>query len=243
MKIYTLGTSHGSTEPGRACSGTLISVNDALYLFDCGGNVEGRMTDLNLPFGNLRCAFISHMHEDHAGTLTSIYKRFTVYNHTNSKIQMFLPEECGISAFKNWVSALHLPTSDSVIFNLTSPEEIYADENVRVCAISTAHIQNGKFPSYAYVFEAEGKRILYTGDLNSDFSDYPEAVLREKFDAVISELVHFNPEENLETIAKSQTDRIIFTHIWPEKADTVWSLRDTFPFPIHIAKDCDVFEV
>ena len=38
MKLYTLGTSHGATEIGRACSANLLAVGTTYYLFDCGGN-------------------------------------------------------------------------------------------------------------------------------------------------------------------------------------------------------------
>lgn len=48
MKIITLGTNRGAAENGRACSGTLIIVNNSYYLFDCGCNVESKMIDMEL---------------------------------------------------------------------------------------------------------------------------------------------------------------------------------------------------
>ena len=57
MKLYTLGTSHGATEVGRACSANLLEVGGAYYLFDCGGNTEGKMTDLSLPIEKIRAAY------------------------------------------------------------------------------------------------------------------------------------------------------------------------------------------
>ena len=93
MKIYTLGTSHGRAEKGRGCSGTLIESHDVNYLFDCGGDVEGKMQNLGLSIDGIRSVFISHMHEDHVGSLSSIVKLFTIYIDKGESVQLFIPEE------------------------------------------------------------------------------------------------------------------------------------------------------
>ena len=243
MKLYTLGTSHGATEVGRACSGNLLVVGEASYLFDCGGGVEGKMTDLGLTIGSIRCVFLSHMHEDHAGNLSAIAKRFAVYIKTGERLKMFFPEEVGIAAFRAWLAALHFGENDHLEYALVREGEIYSDENITVSAIATRHMSGGRFPSFAYLIEAEGKRMLYTGDLAPDFSDYPEIVFKEEFDLILSELVHFDPERNLDTIAKSRTKRLIFTHISLKKAAYIETVADRFPFPVEVAEDNREYEI
>lgn len=244
MKLYTLGTSHGATEVGRACSCNLIEVNGSYYLFDCGGNVEVKMKNLDMPFQKIRAVFISHMHEDHAGTLTSIVKRFCHYNRTDDKVIIHMPEETGINAFKNWVDALHTNTSEGkVSYKLVTEGEIYSDENITVNAIRTKHIEFGKFPSYAYVVKTADKNFLYTGDLCGTFEDYPQIVFNEDFDAILCELVHFDIDKNLDTIVKSRTKKIIFTHMRTEKAEYIMGFADKFPFEICTATDEMCYEI
>ena len=150
MRLCTLGTSHGATEPGRACSCNLLTVNGAHYLFDCGGNAEGKITDRGIEFDAIRAVFISHMHEDHAGTLSAIVKRFLVYNKSECALDLHLPEQAGIEAFKGWVNALHLDASSKKTrYHLVGAGIIYSDENITVTAIPTKHLMDGKFPSYA----------------------------------------------------------------------------------------------
>ena len=240
MKIYTLGTSHGACEPSRGCSGTLIDIDGDFYLFDCGGNIEGKMTDLGLPIENIKGIFISHMHEDHAGGLSAIAKRFCVYICKKSA-NIFLPEECGISAFRGWFSALHLPNEHLLNFKLVTEGEIYSDEKVRIKAIPTKHIAGGKFPSFAYEIVSCGKRIIYTGDLSSDFCDYPQAILSEPFDLVISELTHFDVERSFAVLKLSKTGWCIFTHIYPGKDELLRGVADGLDFKVDIAKDGDCF--
>jgi ribonuclease BN (tRNA processing enzyme) len=242
MKLYTLGTSHGACEPSRGCSGTLINIDGDFYLFDCGGNIEGKMTDLGLPIENIKGIFISHMHEDHAGGLSAIVKRFCVYICKKS-VNIFLPEENGISAFRGWFSALHLPNEHLLNFNPVTEGEIYSDEKVRIKAIPTKHIAGGKFPSFAYGIEACGKRIIYTGDLSSDFCDYPDVIFRENIDLVISELTHFDVERSFKKIAKSNTKKIVFTHIYPGKDDLLLGAADKLDFDFALASDGDCFEI
>ncbi len=237
MKLYTLGTSHGATEVGRACSANLISVGDNYYLFDCGGNTEGKMTDLGLPIERIRAVFVTHMHEDHAGTLSAIAKRFTNYRRDASPVSIFLPEEKGIDAFRIWLSALHIEINDRVFLFPVKAGKVYEDENITVTSIATAHMFNGAFPSFAYLIEAEGKKMLYTGDLAGDFHDYPTILFDEDFDAVLCELVHFKVENNLETIAKTRTKKMVFTHLAPRNIPRIRTAEDKIPFPVEIAED------
>ena len=51
------------------------------------------MTDLHLPIDKIRTVFVTHMHEDHAGTLSAIAKRFCFYHRDASPVEFFLPEE------------------------------------------------------------------------------------------------------------------------------------------------------
>lgn len=242
MKIYTLGTSHGHPEPGRKCSGTLLEVNGVYYLFDCGGDAEGKMCDMGLPIRDLKAVFVSHMHEDHAGKLTSIIKRFTVYEDKGEPVEMFLPEENGIAALKNWAAALHLPDgAGRIAYTCILPGQIYQDDHITVRAIATAHILGGQFPSFAFDITAEGKRFLYTGDLAHDFHDYPAQLLTEKFDLVLSECVHFDLQRNFDQIARTKTDRLVFTHIGPWQMESLQSSLSKFPFPACIANDGDCF--
>lgn len=245
MKLYTLGTSHGATEPGRGCSANLLEVNGSYYLFDCGGNAEGKMTDLHLPVLGIRAVFISHMHEDHIGGLSAIAKRFTVHRNKECKsVSVFLPEQKGIDVFCQWLDALHFHISENAFtMHLVREGLLYKDENISVTAIPTRHLENGIYPSFAYMICTENEKLLYTGDLNADFGDYPQILLEEEFDAVLSELVHFSFEKNLKTIVKTKTKKLIFTHMAPGNIQRVAEHKDAFPFEVCIAEDGACFPI
>lgn len=243
MKIHTLGTSHGATEKGRSCSVNLFEVNGSYYLFDCGGAVEERMTDGNLPIDKIKAIFVSHMHADHICSIPAITKRFTVYIG-DRHLKIFLPERFGIYALRSWLTSMHTPRIDELLsFDVVKEGKIFEDENIKVTAIPTKHIDNGQYPSYAYIIEAEGKRVLYTGDLSCDFVDYPSVLFEKSFNTVLSELVHFNFEQNVSLLSKTKTSRIIFTHLGLYNLPKLQEVKDNFPFEAVVAEDGMCFEV
>ena len=119
--------------------------------------------------------------------------------------------------------------------------KIYSDENITVSAIPTDHI--GGAPTYAYVIEAEGKKLLFTGDLSGDFHDYPTIVFEEDFDAVVSEFTHFRLDTCVPKMINSRTKQMIFTHVAWYNIDEINTVTDQFPFPFYIAQDGNIYEI
>ena len=245
MKLYTLGTSHGAAEKDRSCSGSLLEANGSYYLFDCGADIESKLMNMDIDPADIRAIFISHMHADHVGSLVGMTKRFAhQYNKKATTARVFLPEPEAIAPYLAWLEAMHFWLDNIDRFDMQGFESgtIYSDETVKVTAIKTKHVMGGKYPSFAFLVESADKRFLYTGDLACDFSDYPEITFEKDFDLILSELVHFNIEKNLDTIKKSRTKKMVFTHTSPKKAKEMESIADKLPFPVSVANDGDCFE-
>lgn len=243
MEIIFLGTSHGGAEVGRFCSSICLRVDGASYLIDCGAPVEGLLKNRGVPLDSIKSVFITHMHEDHAGMLSAVAKLYPHYE-PNGKIKILFPEEDGLIGFKAWAKALHMDLDNEekqkcIALEVVREGVTYEDEHIKVTAIPTDHIKN--FPSYAYMIEAEGKRLLFTGDLSGDFHDYPEIVFEEEFDVIVCELTHFTVENAMPKLIKSRTKQMIFSHIYPIRIDVCKAQK--FPFPVMIANDGEIFEI
>ncbi len=246
MKIITLGTSHGAAEKDRFCSSTLIDIGGALYLIDCGAPAEALVERLGYSTKDIKAVFITHMHEDHCGALSGIYKKFCVY-HREYSCEAFFPEKAGIDAFKVWLTGLHSKpdAQTSFRFNLITEGEFYKDENVVVSAQRTYHLGQD-FPSYSFMLEAEGKRIVFTGDMGHNFKDFPSHAINNHCDLVVSEFTHFNPQDiefAAKNIAQANADRIVFSHVQNGKSEPIMEHQNLFSCPIEIANDGDVFEI
>jgi ribonuclease BN (tRNA processing enzyme) len=56
-------------------------------------------------------------------------------------------------------------------------------------------------------------------------------------------LVHFSVEKNLDTIARTKTKKMIFTHLAPRNIPRIRSAENQIPFPIEIAEDGASFSI
>ena len=241
MKLYTLGTGCAAAEKGKSCSVNVIETGGNLYIFDCGGDVEEKIVNMGLPFTSIKAVFISHMHRDHVQSIPAILYRTELASRNlgaNKKLDVFMPEEKGISALKAWLDGMYMKKAEEYArYSVVKAGVIYKDDFITVTAIPTKHIDGGLVPSFAYMITAEGKRFIYTGDLSDTFEDYPEVIFKESFDCVLCELAHFNPEKNFNEIIKSKTKKMIFTHSGDTEFSKIEPYIDKFPFETVVAFD------
>jgi len=249
MLITTLGTSHGNHTYCRFNSSTLFEIDDRSYLIDAGEPVNGLMIRAQKSFDNLKAVFITHMHEDHVGGLPDLIKALLKYPKDGQHTDIYLTEERAIQGLEGWLKAMRLRwPSPLITVNVTKPCKIFDDGNLCATAIGTQYIKHPESPvSFAYQLEAEGKRVIYTGDLSGDFSDFPEIAQTEPCDLCICEMTHFPPEKALPVLAKIPIRRLIFNHIhdpWHgEGEERLKQIFASLPYPFEIAHDGDVFEV
>jgi len=235
MKITFLGTSHGAPEVGRYCTSLLIEHNGYHYILDLGAPVEYLLKQKGLSVDTVKGIFITHMHSDHAEGLTSITKSFNTY-HKGAEADLFLPEEEAIEPYQNWIKAMHGGICDRLRINVTKPGVIFDKYGLKVSAIRTEHI-SPDVPSYSYIFEADGKKVLFTGDLAYDYHDYPQIVKAEEFNLVVSELVHLSVEKSQHILKGTKTKQMIFSHIGLYNIKLLEELNIEFDFPYIIATD------
>lgn len=241
--ITTLGTSHGDHTYCRFNSSTLFEIGDTAFLVDAGAPVEALLIRSKKQFENVKAVFVTHMHNDHVGGLPGLIKAFTKYPKRDSYLHLYLPEQSAIEGLCAWLTAQHLPCpSDLYRIHLTTEGPVFSNDNLSVRAVRTQHFA---FPSYAYVFEAHGKRIIHTGDLAADFSDFPKIARDEPCDLCICESTHFNMNAALDILKTCPIGKLVFSHVanrWHGDGEKqLLELIKDMPFPCAIAHDGDVF--
>lgn len=249
-RIVTLGTSHGDPTYSRFNSSTLLQVNGKSYLIDAGAPVNALMIRKKYRLQEIRAVFITHMHDDHVGGLPGLIKSLAKYPVDGQHTDFFMPSQKAIDGLLGWVRVQHRTWREGLMdFKVIAPEMIFEDENIRVTALRTHHLidEEPAEPTYGYQIDFnDGFRIVYTGDLRVDFSDFPQIIIDEPSDICVCESTHFDLKRDIKVLQKCPIKKIIFNHVASfyhgEKEQDLINLGNMLSYPAFVAHDGDVFE-
>ena len=252
MKLITLGTGAGNPTLIRHNSCSFLETSNGSYLIDAGGPVSASIIRKGLDFNAIRAVFITHMHEDHFGGLTSFLKNRMIPNGPYNRAdrwrgfwpEVWLPDPDAPEAFDRLMAIQFRGTQrDRIKYRVIQPGLFYDDGYLKATAIPNRHFKwNDLYlPSYCFLFEAEGKKLLCTGDLSADFSDFPVEAAKDA-DLVLCEFTHFDPENCRNLLGKIRPGKLIFNHVAGRNEAVFPEFSKNFDYPMFVAKDGDEFE-
>lgn len=227
MKITFIGSSHGVPEPNRKCSSILIEIGAYSYFIDMGTqSIEGLVTR-NIPVESVKAVFITHMHGDHTDGLISFLDLCSWY-YKNAEPIIYLPDSVNetVSAIHAWHKCTEGSKLRDFDFRPVNRGLMYEDENIKVTSFRTYHTKR----SFAYLIEAEGKRVLFTGDLSQPQNDFPKSVLEKPLNLAVCECAHFSAMDYLQIFSGCENVKnICFTHYTEANLQTIKNLKNSLP--------------
>lgn len=236
MKITFLGSSHGVPEADRKCTSILIEAGECRYIVDMGTHTAEALTAKGIAVDSINAIFITHFHGDHTNGLIS-YLDLCSWYYKKADPQIFLPGNIDgpIKAIDLWLRCNGNSLRD-FRFNGVEGGLLFDDGTVKVLAYPTKHTNN----SYAYLIEAEGKRVLYTGDLShTPEDDFPKQILEFSLDLVIGESAHFEATKYLDILKDAkEINSLCITHYSPRFLISVEELEKAkVPYKVFRAYD------
>jgi ribonuclease BN (tRNA processing enzyme) len=193
----------------------MIQVGSNIYFVDMGINALEELKNYDLDSKDVKAVFITHNHCDHTGALFPFLAGLNCWWHrfSNTAIYLPAPKDELINAMGQMKMATG-GTDPNFKNEFTEIEagQIYDDGLLKVTAFRTKHCE----VSYAFLFEAEGKRAFLSGDMsyNGPTDDFPMEILEKENDLLVLEGVHFEPTEFLKVFTGKEDNikRIFFTH-------------------------------
>lgn len=240
VSLRFLGTSHGLPEKDRFCSCALVEIGDRKYMIDAGAPVVALCFREGIDPQDITACFVTHMHGDHANGLLEFGDYMNYFRRSGNTPVFFLPEQAGADAMLAWISVvgggIHRP-ADVRAYRAGT---VYSDGVFSLEARPSAHLQDR--PSYSFAVSAGGKRILFSGDVSSDLSEFMAHASRETWDAVVVEAAHNDLDLSAEKLAELDTGLLIVNHFSPRRnGERFAPMSRKLPFPSALACDGSVF--
>ena len=241
MKLIFFGASHGIPEPNRKCSSTLIEVEGNRYFIDMGSQAIEQLINRGIPIESVKAVFVTHMHGDHTNGLIS-FLDLCSWRFCEANPVICLPGniESTKRALTDWL-ACNGTTLRPFEFCHTTEGVVFDDGVLRVTAYRTRHIDF----SYSYLVEAQGKRVLFSGDLShTPADDFPIAVLSSPLDLAICESAHFEATEYLPILeGNANLKRLCFNHYSSRHLASVMQAKEIFSKTIDVTLATDGLEI
>lgn len=219
MKITFVGSSHGVPEPHRKCSCIMIEAGEQVYFVDMGTSAIDALMTKGISVDAVKGIFITHMHGDHTNGLLPFVDLLTWKFKTADPI-ICLPVMEATKLIDDWVQ-LACGQHREMCYHETLPGVVFDDGILKVTAIPTQHC----YKSYAYLVEAEGKAVLFTGDLKNPAVDFPTIATEKALDLVICESAHFPATDYLPIFSNCEIKKVCVTHYSNKRLASVLQLQ------------------
>ena len=239
MKLIFAGTSHGIPERDRFCSATFLEIDGSVYIIDAAAPISQLLLRYGLRHEDVKGIFVTHFHGDHCEGLPEFCNQISWY-YRDAAPDIYLPEQAAVDLLRGWVRGIQKTDRDDLRLHCYQPGTIYQDGTIEIEALPTRHMAF----AHAFRIRAQGKTLLFTGDMSFQYPEFPELLGGLRYDLVVCESAHNTMlADCADMFRQADAKHLVINHINPAKLAGIEAVQDTFPFPFTLAYDGYVLEL
>ena len=223
MRAIFLGTADGHTSTLRDHSGILIQTHETTVLLDCGAAAARFFLRRKFPPDVPECLWISHMHSDHNGQVSSLIQSLWLRTR-RAPLHVFGPAEV-LEALRDWLEkCLLFPEliGFPIHWHSVKPGRPHVHGPFTFTAFATEHLASLAtffkrsypqtcFDCYGVTIGYQGQRYVYSADLAHPRELNP-ALKEGKVAGLLCELTHFPERELFHYVSKYPVQSVWITH-------------------------------
>ena len=219
MKLTVLGMNGPYPEPGKACSGYLVTDGDTHIQLDAGCGTLARLTGLTPP-ETLSAVLLSHWHNDHVSDLLPMIYRLQA---AGAVLDLYAPAD--------EASPVRQIVASSGVFRV---HDLSAGDTVQIGSVRlSAGPARHPVPALSLRLENTGNVLCYTGDTNTvdGLEDFVRGCRLLLADALFpaetwsENKPHLSATLAAELASACRAEKLILTHLSPA-FDSLLLLRE-----------------
>lgn len=252
-RLHILGTGSGISVGDRFKTSIVVETDNKNYMLDAGEGCSYVYRKQDLNFRSLRSLFFSHIHIDH---ISGVFQLIEDMKHEyqlnpiagdNRYFDIYIPQ-IPPKDFELVLKILNIKLNDKFIIqvNRVNTGVLFSDDNITVTSHRTMHEVKSGIISYGYMVDVAGKKIYYSGDLDS-ISEIEGHI--DICDIAIVELAHYDLED-ITPFVKDFKGLLILSHIGKKYGDkrspeyrNLISFMNSLKIRYVIAEDGIVFDL
>jgi len=248
VEVTILGSGASLPSPDRVLAGVMVETGGEALIFDIGAGVLHRLT-VSLPDMNrIEHVFITHFHVDHCSDLAALLQTLWLMGYGKT-LHVYGPKHVE-KAYKG-LEMIFPYLMDKVHLKLQVVNAKFRKES-RNWTVTAFPVKHGDIESYGYAIDAEGRRVVYSGDT----APCRELVQAAKgADLLIHECSlpdqfkdkaphHTTPTELGVLAAEAGVRTLVLTHLYPELIDELANalscIRRTFSGKVVVPRDTQI---
>ena len=221
FNIIFIGTGSGKTDIKKNHSSFLIKTESSGLLIDAGDGISKALKNHNIAYDSIDSVVITHHHADHFTGIASLVTQMKLVKRTKP-LSIFTHKNLTASV-ESLLNSVYM-FKEILGFDLTIAGFEFGKKvsinSIHFTAKQNSHVLRkeilNKYPpeifvSSSFLFEVNGKNIIYTSDIGSKDDLY--LFKGRMINCLITESTHITFEDIYEAISQLKPKKLLITHI------------------------------